>query len=203
MAATNACHLTLKKEATRPPGMNTLQQQARFDDFMHEFNTERPHEAIAMKCPAEVYSPSRRPYQGLPDLEYPFHDRDVLVTVSVSIVRKSISLSSSPDSASVSKRSRREFGSSASSTMIWDTSTWSRKPCNLSTTRLGPGCHPCLRYVPLPICPGRTLIFLVPQEGFEPPTHALRMRCSTPELLRHYSMFSVTYEMAVEAASLP
>jgi integrase len=25
---------------------------------------------------------------------------------------------------------------------------------------------------------------LVPQEGFEPPTHALRMRCSTPELLR-------------------
>jgi hypothetical protein len=25
---------------------------------------------------------------------------------------------------------------------------------------------------------------LVPQEGIEPPTHALRMRCSTPELLR-------------------
>ena len=25
---------------------------------------------------------------------------------------------------------------------------------------------------------------MVPQEGFEPPTHALRMRCSTPELLR-------------------
>jgi hypothetical protein len=36
--------------------------------------------AIAMKCPAEVYTPSRRPYQGLPDLEYPFHDCDVLVT---------------------------------------------------------------------------------------------------------------------------
>ena len=27
-------HLTLKKEATRPPGMNSLQQQARFDDFV-------------------------------------------------------------------------------------------------------------------------------------------------------------------------
>ena len=47
---------------------------------MHEFNAERPHEAIAMKCPAEVYTPSGRPYQGLPDLDYPFHDRDVLVT---------------------------------------------------------------------------------------------------------------------------
>jgi hypothetical protein len=30
--------------------------------------------------PREVYTPSRRPYQGLPDLQYPFHDRDVLVT---------------------------------------------------------------------------------------------------------------------------
>jgi hypothetical protein len=34
--------------------MNSLQQQARFDDFVHEFNVERPREAIAMKCPAEV-----------------------------------------------------------------------------------------------------------------------------------------------------
>jgi len=45
-------HLTLKKEATRPPGMNSLQQQARFDDFMKEFNEERPHEAPDMKRPA-------------------------------------------------------------------------------------------------------------------------------------------------------
>ena len=73
-------HLTLKKEATRPPGMNSLQQQARFDDFVQEFNTEPPHEALAMKCPAEIYSASSRPYSGLPDLTYPLHDRDVLVT---------------------------------------------------------------------------------------------------------------------------
>jgi hypothetical protein len=73
-------HLTLKKEATRPPEMNILQQQARFDDFVQEFNAERPHEALAMKCPAEIYSASSRPYSGLPDLTYPLHDRDVLVT---------------------------------------------------------------------------------------------------------------------------
>jgi transposase InsO family protein len=30
-------HLTLKKEATRPPAMNSLQQQARFDDFVQGF----------------------------------------------------------------------------------------------------------------------------------------------------------------------
>jgi hypothetical protein len=81
--------------ATRPPGMNSLQQQARFDDFVHEFNAERPHEAIAMKCPAEVYTSSRRPYQGLPDLEFPFHDRDVLVTACgrICIYRKKINIS--------------------------------------------------------------------------------------------------------------
>lgn len=73
-------HLTLKKEATQPPAMNCLQQQARFDDFVSEFNTERPHEALAMKCPADVYTPSQHTYEGLPQLDYPFHDRDVLVT---------------------------------------------------------------------------------------------------------------------------
>ena len=56
-------------------------QQARFDQFVEEFNRERPHEAIAMRCPAEVYNPSPRPYAGVPDLAYRFHDRDVLVTV--------------------------------------------------------------------------------------------------------------------------
>ncbi|MGH6890771.1 MAG: helix-turn-helix domain-containing protein [Dongiaceae bacterium] len=88
-------HLTLKKEATRPPGLNSLQQQARFDDFVQEFNTERPHQAIAMKCPAEIYTPSPRPYQGLPELTYPFHDRDVLVTACgrLCLHRKKINIS--------------------------------------------------------------------------------------------------------------
>ncbi len=73
-------HLTLKKEATRPAGANLLQQQAKFDDFLEEFNQERPHEALAMKCPAEVYSTSSRPYRGIPEPHYPFHDRTVVVT---------------------------------------------------------------------------------------------------------------------------
>ena len=88
-------HLTLKKEATRPPGANSLQQQDRFDRFLEEFNRERPHEAIAMRCPAEVYTPSVRPYAGLPDLAYPFHDRDVLVTACgrICMHRKKINIS--------------------------------------------------------------------------------------------------------------
>lgn len=88
-------HLTLKKEATRPPGANILQQQARFDAFVSEFNTERPHEALAMKTPAEAYAASSRPYTGLPEVDYPLHDRDVLVTTCgrICMMRKKINIS--------------------------------------------------------------------------------------------------------------
>ena len=88
-------HLTLKKEATRPPGLNSLQQQARFDAFVREFNAERPHEALAMRCPAEFYTASPRPYDGLPELQYPWHDRDILVTACgrICMHRKKINIS--------------------------------------------------------------------------------------------------------------
>jgi len=44
------------------------------------FHQERPHEALAMKCPAEVYQPSPRVYHGLPDIDYPFHNKVIVVT---------------------------------------------------------------------------------------------------------------------------
>ncbi|RWK33601.1 IS481 family transposase [Mesorhizobium sp.] len=88
-------HLTLKRETTRPPGMNALQQQARFDSFVNEFNHERPHEALAMRTPAEVYAPSSTAFEGLPELNYPFHDRDILVTACgrICMMRKRINIS--------------------------------------------------------------------------------------------------------------
>ena len=73
-------HLTLKKETTKPPRQNLLQQQGRFDDFQDEYNTDRPHQALDMKYPSEIYSTSQRAYQGLPPVEYPFHDRIIQVT---------------------------------------------------------------------------------------------------------------------------
>ncbi len=73
-------HLTLKKEATKPAAQNFLQQQAKFDDFIDCYNHERPHQALDMKYPAELYLPSPRPYRGLSELHYPFHDRTLTVT---------------------------------------------------------------------------------------------------------------------------
>jgi putative transposase len=73
-------HLTLKKEATKPPGKNFLQQQDKFDTFQAYYNHKRPHQALAMKCPAEIYLPSPRHYHGLTELTYPLHDRTITVT---------------------------------------------------------------------------------------------------------------------------
>ena len=84
-------------EATRPAGSNFLQQQAKFDAFVREFNNERPHEALQMNCPADVYKPSTRPYHGIGELSYPFHDRTALVTCCgrICIYKKKINLSTS------------------------------------------------------------------------------------------------------------
>jgi putative transposase len=73
-------HLTLKRDATKPAAANLLQQQARFDRFLGRYNQERPHQALAMKMPAEVYVPSAQRYRGLPELDYPFHDWTSTVT---------------------------------------------------------------------------------------------------------------------------
>ena len=88
-------HLTLKKEATRPAGANLLQQQAKFDTFQAEFNSERPHETLQMKCPAEVYTASTKPYRGFAEPHYPFHDKTVVVTNCgrLCLYRKKINLS--------------------------------------------------------------------------------------------------------------
>jgi hypothetical protein len=48
-----------------------------------------------MRCPAELYTASPRAYDGLPELEYPFHDRDILVTACgrICLQRKKINVS--------------------------------------------------------------------------------------------------------------
>src|SRR5436190_680018 len=88
-------HLTLKREATKPAAQNFLQQQAKFDDFLDCYNDQRPHQALDMKYPAELYLPSPRPYRGLGEPHYPFHDRTITVTHCgrISFGRRKINLS--------------------------------------------------------------------------------------------------------------
>ena len=48
-----------------------------------------------MKAPVQVYTPSPRAYTGMPEIEYPLHDRDVLVTACgrICMHRKKINIS--------------------------------------------------------------------------------------------------------------
>lgn len=68
-------HLTLKQETIRPAAYNFLQQQERFDRFQDEYNLARPHEALEMRMPLEVYTTSCKRFpEAQPPLEYPLHD---------------------------------------------------------------------------------------------------------------------------------
>ncbi len=55
-------HRSLKQATAQPPAANLRQQQEAFDRFLEEYNWDRPHEALEMKTPAEVYVPSGRSY---------------------------------------------------------------------------------------------------------------------------------------------
>lgn len=67
-------HRELKKETAIQPGKTLIKQQTLFDEFVHDYNNERPHEALADHTPAEFYKKSNR---ELPDTiagpEYPIH----------------------------------------------------------------------------------------------------------------------------------
>ncbi len=67
-------HRTLKAEATRPPSANLQAQQVRFHRFRHEYNDDRPHEALDQETPASQYRPSERALpRRLAPLDSPGH----------------------------------------------------------------------------------------------------------------------------------
>lgn len=73
-------HLTLKRETTRPAAATAIEQQVRFDEWVDEFNTIRPHEGIGQRVPLDLYAPSPRPMPPVLELaDYPLHDRAIRV----------------------------------------------------------------------------------------------------------------------------
>lgn len=65
-------HLTLKRETTLPPQSTMRAQQKEFDRFRHEYNYDRPHEALKNRKPAQIYKRSHRQFpEQLPEMAYP------------------------------------------------------------------------------------------------------------------------------------
>ncbi len=63
-------HKDLKNEVQKTPARNLELQQAILDVWREEFNTERPHEALAMKTPASCYKHSS---QAIPPKIKPYN----------------------------------------------------------------------------------------------------------------------------------
>jgi transposase InsO family protein len=70
-------HRTLKAETIRPAASTAAEQQVRFDEFRHHFNTERPHEALAQTMPTAHWRPSARRLPARPDEPHYDADHDV------------------------------------------------------------------------------------------------------------------------------
>ena len=64
-------HRTLKQATAKPPKETFVEQQEAFDRFRAEYNDERPHEALGMRTPSELFTPSPRCFpRELPRTEY-------------------------------------------------------------------------------------------------------------------------------------
>jgi putative transposase len=65
-------HSDIRADLQLDPAGSLEQSQALFDEWRHTFNWERPHEALGMKFPGEVYERSKKVYTGeCPEIEYP------------------------------------------------------------------------------------------------------------------------------------
>lgn len=59
-------HRTLGEHTADPPASTLADQQRSFDRFRHDYNEERPHEALGQTPPASHYEPSLRPMPDRP-----------------------------------------------------------------------------------------------------------------------------------------
>lgn len=67
-------HRDLKAATARPPAASMAAQQRRFDEFVKEYNELRPHEALGLLPPAQVYVRTERPFpEEIEPWDYPGH----------------------------------------------------------------------------------------------------------------------------------
>lgn len=100
-------HLDMSRELEKP---RLGEDQAALEEWRRSFNEERPHEALGMRTPSEVYCPSTRKYEGTPeDLSYPgMESRKVLKTGNVVWAGHPIFISTALQSWSVGLEAHHE-----------------------------------------------------------------------------------------------
>lgn len=79
-------HRTLKEEATYPPAPHLRAQQHVFDRFRRIYNCERPHEALDLRRPSDIFRASPRSFPSRPTkITYPSSFEVRLVSANGSI----------------------------------------------------------------------------------------------------------------------
>jgi hypothetical protein len=123
--------------------------------LQHRAAPRSPRHALA----GRALLSSHRAYDGLPELTYPLHNRDVLVTacgricmhrkrinISIILAGQRLGIKEVDDGIWIVSFMRYDLGSI----------DLEQKTLQPSTTPSDQGCHPGLRYVPSPMCRGRT-----------------------------------------------
>ena len=90
-------HRDMALEIECDSAANVVEQQAILDTWRNTYNFERPHEAIGMKVPADLYNPSKRQFESTLQLEYPlgFLRRRVSNKGAISLQKTKVSVSES------------------------------------------------------------------------------------------------------------
>jgi putative transposase len=97
-------HRDLKRETTRPPASTRAGQQKQFDEFVNRYNRERPHEALSMRRPTDVFIRSPRPYPRRhrgPEYESHFEVRKVTSSGQIKFAGKPLFIAHALDGQSV------------------------------------------------------------------------------------------------------
>jgi hypothetical protein len=103
-------HADIANEMEADPAGTPKAQQRIADLWRHQFNNVRPHEAIGMKTPADLYRPSSRRYRGVSLPSYPRNQavRRVTRLGSVRYAGKTVFISESVNGFEVGVRKTRQ-----------------------------------------------------------------------------------------------
>ena len=110
---------------------------------------ERPHQALTMQVPANLYLPSPRPYRGLSELDYPLHDWASTVTTCGRICfrRRKVNLSQvfAGQQVGITPGRRAHLARHLHGLRSSATSTTRPAASSRSRIRSARKCYPCLR----------------------------------------------------------
>lgn len=143
-------HGDLAREIQQQPGATRADETRRLEHWRVAFNMDRPHEALAMKTPGEVYHVSPRRLQDVRPYVYPlnFMRRRVRRDGCIRLINRSVYVSQAFGKTDVGLERL-----SASSWRVWfcdlavqdihfDGSRLTHQPAVTQTTPASPDCHP-------------------------------------------------------------